>query len=91
MANVRAHVRIDGYVQGVFFRSTARTVASAHGVKGWIHNRPDGSVEAVLEGDEADIASMIDWCRQGPAGALVESVEVDWEPPTGEFATFAVR
>jgi acylphosphatase len=55
-----------------------------------VRNLPDGSVEAVFEGDPERVESMIDWSRRGPAGARVEDVEVDWEEPTGEQG-FAVR
>jgi acylphosphatase len=59
-------------------------------VHGWVSNLPDGSVEAVFEGDVERVESMIDWSRRGPPGARVEDVEVDWEEPTGE-REFAVR
>jgi len=77
-------------VQGVSFRVLTRDRARARGVSGWIRNRPDGSVEAVLEGKEEAVASLVDWCRRGPAGAVVESVDVDWESPQGEQG-FAIR
>jgi acylphosphatase len=83
-------VRIRGDVQGVGFRYHARGRASSLGLGGWIHNEPDGAVEAVFEGPEDRVASMVDWCRVGPGGAVVENVDVEWEEPTGEHA-FAVR
>jgi acylphosphatase len=86
----RAHVRIRGRVQGVFFRADARVRADSLGVAGWIRNAEDGSVEAVFEGDDERVRSMVDWCRRGPSGSRVEDVEVKYEEPTGEIG-FDVR
>jgi acylphosphatase len=86
----RAHVRITGDVQGVGFRYDARARSRSLDVAGWIHNAPDGSVEAVFEGDDERVESMIDWCRRGPLGARVDDVEVSWEEPGGETG-FGVR
>jgi acylphosphatase len=80
----RVHVRIHGRVQGVFFRAEAQSRANSLGVAGWIRNTEDGSVEAVFEGDEARVRSMVDWCRRGPSGARVDDVEAKTEEPTGE-------
>lgn len=91
MDEVRAHVRIWGDVQGVFFRGGARTVADTRRVTGWIWNRMDGSVEAVFEGKQPDVEAVVDWCRTGPPSAEVERVEVEWLDATGEFDHFAVR
>jgi acylphosphatase len=87
---VRARVRIRGRVQGVFFRAEAQARAESLGVAGWIRNAGDGSVEAVFEGDEERVRSMVEWCRHGPSGAHVDDVEVEYEEPTGE-AGFGVR
>ncbi len=80
----RAHVWVTGAVQGVFFRTETRDRARSLGVGGWIGNVPDGSVEAVFEGDRERVESMVDWCRRGPSGARVDHVDVDWEEPQGE-------
>jgi acylphosphatase len=87
---MRAHVRITGFVQGVSFRYEARSRARSQGLGGWIHNNPDGTVEAVFEGDDERVESMVEWCRRGPSGAVVERVDVDWEAPRGESG-FTVR
>jgi acylphosphatase len=79
----RVRVRIHGRVQGVFFRDTLRRRAESRGVAGWVTNRGDGTVEAVLEGRESDIEALIGFCRQGPARAEVEHVDVIPEPPEG--------
>jgi acylphosphatase len=80
----RARVRIIGFVQGVYFRSETAARAGALGVAGWVRNAADGSVEAVFEGDEDRVASMIEWCRRGPRDARVDDVAVDLEEPHGE-------
>ena len=85
----RARVIVRGHVQGVFFRSDARDRAQSLHVAGWIRNVPDGTVEAVFEGEPERVESMVEWCRRGPSGAQVEDVDVDWEEPSGESG-FAV-
>ena len=90
MSEARARVVIHGRVQGVFFRAETRDRARSLGLDGWVRNTGDGSVEAVFEGDRDRIESMLVWCRGGPALAQVDSVDVDWETPTGERG-FAVR
>jgi len=60
------------------------------GVKGWVRNLPDGRVEAVFEGPEDDVRSMIEWCHKGPPAAQVESVQVIFEEPTGKYDSFRV-
>jgi len=91
MKKVRAHVLITGRVQGVFFRSSARSEASRSKVTGWIRNKWNGDVEAVFEGEEDAVRKMINWCHKGPPGALVENVEVKWEEYKEEFNTFFIR
>jgi acylphosphatase len=75
---------VAGRVQGVFFRAETRARASSLGLDGWVRNNPDGTVEAVFEGERERIESMVDWCRRGPAHAEVENVDVAWEEPKGE-------
>ena len=74
---------VSGDVQGVYFRDTCRRVASAHRVAGWVRNLPDGSVEAVFEGDPEGVSQMQDWARQGPDTAIVDAVAVFDEEPEG--------
>jgi acylphosphatase len=80
----RVRVLVRGRVQGVFFRAETQTRAESLGVAGSVRNLPDGSVEAVFEGDAERVESLVDWCRRGPAGASVESVDVQPEEPSGE-------
>jgi acylphosphatase len=87
---IRRRVVVHGQVQGVFFRDSARRKASERGVAGWVRNCPDGTVEAVFEGDPGSVAAMVDWCRRGPRGAGVERVEESEEAPEA-LTGFSVR
>ena len=90
MAAVRQRVVVHGHVQGVFFRDTARRLAGRYGVAGWIRNNPDGTVEAVFEGEPEDVERLVGFCRTGPRGAAVDRVDVHDEPAEG-LGGFAVR
>jgi acylphosphatase len=87
---VRRRIVVEGQVQGVFFRSTCRREAQSRGVTGWVRNRPDGTVEAVLEGEPDAVDGVIAWAHQGPPAAWVSRVEVTEEDPVGE-RSFQVR
>jgi acylphosphatase len=87
----RAHVVIHGRVQGVFFRAYTADEANALGVKGWVRNLPNGSVEAVFEGEEKAVQEMIAWCRHGPPHAHVTRVDVEQESYRGEFHGFKIE
>jgi len=87
---VRVALKIYGRVQGVFFRSTMRDVARELGLTGWVRNVPDGTVEAVIEGDRTAVERMIAWAHEGPPLAKVEEVDVRWEPYRGEFRDFRI-
>ncbi len=91
MRKVRAHVLVEGRVQGVFFRATARDVASNLGLGGWVRNRWDGKVEIVAEGKEEEVKKMVDWCYQGPPGAVVTQAKVKWQSYQEEFNRFSIR
>lgn len=91
MPKVRAHVYISGRVQGVFFRDSTRHLARQYGVVGWVRNLPDGRVEAVFEGEKDAVQRLVDWCHQGPPGARVDRVDVEWQEYTGAFTDFMVR
>ncbi len=90
MEKARARVIIEGRVQGVFFRHHTQEAAFKLGVKGWVKNRRDGSVEAVFEGDQERVAEIIQWCHRGPSEARVTKVDSTWEKYTGEFEDFSV-
>jgi acylphosphatase len=86
----RAHVLVSGRVQGVYYRSYAQDAARSLGVTGWVRNTTAGQVEAVFEGEEEEVRSMLEWCWRGSPSSSVEKVEVEWEKPTGEFKDFSV-
>jgi acylphosphatase len=69
------HVLIYGRVQGVGFRWSMCEAALEHGVRGWVRNRRDGRVEAVVDGDEASVAAVLRWAHRGPRSARVDHVE----------------
>ncbi len=81
---IRRRVLASGQVQGVFFRDTCRRMATDAGVSGWARNLPDGRIEAVFEGEEADVERLVEWCRHGPDQAQVSGLEVHEEEPQGE-------
>jgi len=83
MSVVRRRVVAHGRVQGVFFRDRLRQRAQSRGVAGWVRNRPDGSVEATLEGEPDAVESVVAFMRAGPRRAEVERVDVAEEEPEG--------
>jgi acylphosphatase len=89
--NVRTRAVIHGRVQGVAFRIETQWAAARIGVSGWVRNRPDGTVEALFEGERARVEEMLAWCRRGPALARVTAVDVQWEDYRGESADFKIR
>ena len=82
---------IRGRVQGVYYRGFTRDIASHLGIRGWVRNLSDGSVEAVFEGNREDIEQAIKHCRMGPPGAGVEDVVEAWEDYKGDLQGFQIR
>lgn len=80
---IRRRVVVSGNVQGVFFRDTCRRTAEEHDVAGWVRNLPDGTVEAVFEGEPARVRALVEWAHHGPPTALVDAVSVAEEDPRG--------
>lgn len=70
------HLLIEGYVQGVFYRASARDMAEKLNLTGWVKNTTEGHVEAEVSGTESSIRAFIDWCKQGPPKAVVQKVIV---------------
>ncbi|TEB05344.1 Acylphosphatase [Pelotomaculum schinkii] len=87
---VRAHLIVTGLVQGVYYRATARQEARTLNITGWVKNRTDGAVEAVIEGDRVKVLKFIDWCRQGPPASQVRGVQVEWGDFRGEYQDFSI-
>jgi acylphosphatase len=79
----RRRVVVHGFVQGVGYRYAVERVARSRGVAGWVRNWPDGTVEAVFEGEAEDVEALVAFCRVGPRGAEVERVDVAPESPDG--------
>lgn len=77
---IRRHLVVTGRVQGVGYRDALRAQAERHAVTGWVRNRSDGSVEALLQGSEAGVQAMITWARRGPPLARVAEAR-DGPPP----------
>ena len=84
------HILIRGKVQGVFFRQALKVIAKNNNVLGWVRNLKDGHVEAVLEGDNKSINSVIEWIHIGPANSRVDHIEVNNEEFKNEFSIFEV-
>jgi acylphosphatase len=83
-------VLVAGRVQGVGFRYSAQKVAQQHGLSGWVRNRADGRVEAIVEGANAAVRAFLAWCQRGPIGSGVTDVQVTWQPYHGEFQGFRI-
>jgi acylphosphatase len=90
MKKVRAHVRIEGRVQGVCFRMETQRAAKQRNLTGWVKNLPDGSVEAVFEGSDGDVRSMLTWCETGPPLARVNRVALEWESCCEDLDAFRI-
>jgi acylphosphatase len=87
---IRRRVVVHGFVQGVFFRDTLRRRALERGVVGWVRNTPEGTVEAVFEGEATAVEALVGLCHTGPRGARVDRVDVVDEEPEG-LGGFAIR
>ena len=82
-------VRVDGRVQGIGYRDACVRQARALGVTGWVRNRMDESVEAMLQGSPAQLAVMCNWLRDGMSAALVEGLRItEMPPPFPRFDAF---
>ena len=91
MSKVRAKLKIQGRVQGVFYRQSTKETAVRLGLVGWAKNCPDGSVEVVFEGGREAVDTGIEWCRAGPPAAHVTEVTVDWQDFQDDFSGFGIR
>ena len=83
---ITQHLRLSGRVQGVFFRESMSRESIRLGVKGWVRNRRDGTLEAMVQGEAQQVAALIAWARHGPPAAVVENIEIS--DGRGEFTHF---
>ena len=91
MEKARAHIYVEGRVQGVFFRADVREIAESLSIKGWVRNTPDGRVEIIAEGGQRELRDLAKWCSKGSHRAHVEKADIMWEKPTGEFENFSIN
>ena len=89
--NVRAHILVNGRVQGVFFRVETCRAAHKRNVTGWVRNTSECKVEAIFEGNQENVEKMIEFCKRGPPAARVTKLDVHWEEYTGEFKDFKIQ
>ncbi|MEM2334509.1 MAG: acylphosphatase [Candidatus Caldarchaeum sp.] len=90
MPRVAVRVRVYGRVQGVFFRSSMKEVADELGVDGWVRNVEDGSVEALVVGEEEKVKKLVEWCHRGPPLAKVQRVTVEKTQEPGPLRGFRI-
>lgn len=82
---------VSGRVQGVGYRASAAYEARRLGVQGWVRNRPDGTVEVDAQGDQTVLETFLVYLRQGPLGARVKLVDVEWLPALSDLGSFEIR
>ena len=91
MDSKRIHLLVDGRVQGVYFRQGMMETAEKNNVLGWVRNLPNNKVEAILEGHDSNVDAVVEWARFGPAGAVVQELQVTEEKYIGEFSDFEIN
>lgn len=91
MDKKRLHLIIQGKVQGVFFRASTKEKARELGLRGFVRNREDGTVEVIAEGDKTQLQKLADWCHIGPDHSIVNKVQMDWLPYVTEFEEFTIN
>ncbi|MDO8514781.1 MAG: acylphosphatase [bacterium] len=84
------HAIIRGRVQLVMFRDFAQRKARAHGIKGFVKNRPDGAVEVVAQGEKASVEKLLEALHRGSLLSRVDSVESGWCEPVKTFDDFSI-
>ena len=90
MPQKRVHIFVKGKVQGVYFRQGMKDIAEKKNVTGWVRNLQDKRVEAILEGKDSDVDSVIEWSHKGPQNATVDDVEIINENYVDEFSKFEI-
>lgn len=88
---VARQIRVSGRVQGVGYRVSLQDEADRQGVAGWVRNRRDGTVEALLQGPESAVEAVMAWARRGPPGARVDNLDASAAQPDASQTSFALR
>ena len=86
---ITLHLNITGRVQGVGYRDSLRMIAQALNVTGWVRNKEDGNVEAIVQGEEPDVERVVAWCHNGPPGANVKYVNATLAENQDSFIAFS--
>ena len=89
MKQLRA--RVQGRVQGVYFRAHTQRQARQLGLSGYVLNLSDGAVEVIAEGEQGELETLLVWLHRGPPDARVASVQPEWGPASGTYQSFEVR
>lgn len=87
----RAHIIVKGLVQGVYFRAFTKETADRLGLSGWVRNLPDGSVEAIAEGEEQVLKEFVSGLKKGPPKSCVYKVQIEYSDAKNEFLGFCIR
>ena len=87
----RVKLVLHGTVQGVFYREHAMSSARKLGIKGYVKNLPDGTVEVIGEGDDRKIAEFVRMCKKGSFKSIITKVDEAYETPAGEYETFLIE
>ncbi len=90
MSLVSARLSITGIVQGVGYRDFCRRRANECNLTGWVRNLPDGSVEALVEGEKVDCLALIEKLKAGPPASRVKEIAVDWRESSGKYTGFDI-
>ena len=88
---VQVHLTISGTVQGVFYRASCQEAAQRSGLTGWVRNLATGQVEILAQGEKEKIEKLIAWCKNGPPGATVSNVSIQWEKHLEILSGFQIR
>ena len=91
MENKSVHILVTGKVQGVFFRQATKVIAIKNHVTGWIKNLESGQVEILLEGEDQNVNSIVEWCHNGPANSRVDEIKIEQQKFSGQYSNFEVR
>jgi acylphosphatase len=90
MGQKQVHLVVQGRVQGVYFRASTQQEAQRLTLRGWVKNRPDGSVEILAQGSEETLKQFVTWAHRGPSSARVDHVQQVWGDATGHFDLFQI-